>query len=85
MPFRVTVSRRRDESTGRMKRSLHLPPGVREWELRNRRYRKLFHSVYVHRDTSRHVSGEASSRTMGTSICPSTGRGARFSASIHTG
>ncbi|HEX6054443.1 MAG TPA: hypothetical protein VFY98_01415, partial [Intrasporangium sp.] len=52
MPFRVTVTGKRDESTGRVKRSLHLPPGVTEWELRNRRYRKLFHGVYVHRDTS---------------------------------
>ncbi|HKX66883.1 MAG TPA: DUF559 domain-containing protein [Intrasporangium sp.] len=52
MPFRVTVTRNRDESTGRVKRSLHLPPGVTEWELRNRRYRKLFHGVYVHRDTT---------------------------------
>lgn len=47
----MTVSKERDEVTGRVRRRLQLPAGVTEWELRKRKYRKLFHGVYVHRDT----------------------------------
>jgi hypothetical protein len=49
-PFRVTVTRTRDDTTGRVTRELNLPPGVTEWDLRSRKFRRLFQGVYVHRD-----------------------------------
>ena len=49
-PFRVTVTRVRDETTGRVTRRLDLPPGVTEWDLkRRRRFRRLFRAVYLDR------------------------------------
>lgn len=49
-PFRLTVTRARDAATGRVVQTRHLPAGVTEWALRNGTYRRIFQSIYVHRD-----------------------------------
>lgn len=48
-PFRVRTSRQHDEETGALVRRLDLPSGVTEWDLRSKRYRRLFHGVFVSR------------------------------------
>ena len=50
-PFRITARKTRDESTGRVVSRRTLPPGVTDWSLRRGPFRRLFHGVYVHRDT----------------------------------
>lgn len=51
-PFRVTVRHVVDEATGRVKQIRDLPAGVTEWDLKTRKYRRLFQGVYVHRDST---------------------------------
>lgn len=51
-PFRVTVTRSVDESTGRVIQKRHLPSGVTQWALTSGQYRRIFHGVYVHRDVT---------------------------------